>query len=366
MKILARVSSTILFPPVKGQLADAGRKSRRRFNAVIAVTLAVLLSTTAGWYHQSRRVKKLQDVHLLAENIFFKMKELELRIAGLQNLVSQYPDAELRRQVIDEVQRHRMLQQDYSEFADELGFSPDKLSEPDWLIYKMARIFGECDVNISAGFLKTVQAYIKKWQSTPRLRTAIERAQKYGYAPQIVQELLAQNLPPQFFYLALQESDFDTARCGPQTRYGLAKGAWQFIPTTAKRYGLRVGQRRQQPRSDTRDERHNFAKSTRAAAQYLRDLYETEAQASGLLVMACYNWGETNIRRLINRMPPNPRERNFWCLFTQEKIPQQTTDYVFYIFSAAVIGENPRLFGFDFENPLANSAYRSRHHHQRL
>jgi len=54
-------------------------------------------------------------------------------------------------------------------------------------------------------------------------------------------------------------------------------------------------------------------------------------------------------------MPENPKERNFWKLLSQyrEKIPQETYDYVFYIVSAAVIGENPNLFGFDFENPVA-------------
>ena len=41
-------------------------------------------------------------------------------------------------------------------------------------------------------------------------------------------------------------------------------------------------------------------------------------------------------------------------LLNKERIPKQTYDYVFYIVSAAVIGENPRLFGFDFENPLAS------------
>ncbi len=53
-------------------------------------------------------------------------------------------------------------------------------------------------------------------------------------------------------------------------------------------------------------------------------------------------------------MPANPRERNFWKLLEKdrEKIPKETYDYVFYIFSAAVIGENPKLFGFDFANPL--------------
>jgi hypothetical protein len=35
-----------------------------------------------------------------------------------------------------------------------------------------------------------------------------------------------------------------------------------------------------------------------------------------------------------------------------DRIPDQTYDYVFYIVSAAVIGENRRLFGFDFDNPL--------------
>jgi hypothetical protein len=55
-------------------------------------------------------------------------------------------------------------------------------------------------------------------------------------------------------------------------------------------------------------------------------------------------------------MPANPKERNFWQLLAKhrDKIPQETYDYVFYIVSAAVIGENPRLFGFDFDNPLAS------------
>jgi hypothetical protein len=84
-------------------------------------------------------------------------------------------------------------------------------------------------------------------------------------------------------------------------------------------------------------------------------LYTTDAQASGLLVIACYNWGEDQMLPLVRSMPENPRERNFWRLLSQHrnKIPQETYDYVFYIISAAVIGENPRLFGFDFDNPLA-------------
>ncbi|MGE5811660.1 MAG: forkhead-associated protein, partial [Ignavibacteria bacterium] len=66
------------------------------------------------------------------------------------------------------------------------------------------------------------------------------------------------------------------------------------------------------------------------------------------------NWGENNIIGLIRTMPENPHDRNFWKLLEnyKERIPEETYNYVFYIFSAAVIGENPSLFGFNFENPL--------------
>ena len=56
----------------------------------------------------------------------------------------------------------------------------------------------------------------------------------------------------------------------------------------------------------------------------------------------------------IKEMPANPRERNFWKLLERHRneVPDETYNYVFSIVSAAVIGENPRLFGFPFDNPL--------------
>jgi hypothetical protein len=79
-----------------------------------------------------------------------------------------------------------------------------------------------------------------------------------------------------------------------------------------------------------------------AVAKYLRYIYTTEAQASGLLVMASYNWGENRVRKLIRKMPKNPRQRNFWDLIKKHNIPKETYNYVYYIFSAAVIGEDPQ------------------------
>ena len=147
-----------------------------------------------------------------------------------------------------------------------------------------------------------------------------------------------------------QESKYN-----PGVRSGAgARGLMQFIPETAIKYGLQLGPLYELGRPDPADDRHNFEKSTEAAVRYLRFIYTTDAQASALLVMASYNWGEGKVIPLIQSLPATPRERNFWHLLStyQEKIPKETYDYVFYILAAAVIGENPRLFGFDFDNPL--------------
>jgi soluble lytic murein transglycosylase-like protein len=226
-------------------------------------------------------------------------------------------------------------------------------------IYHVARVFGECEIGMPADFNDEVENYIDLWKKSPRLRQAISRAVESGYPARISAALIAEDLPPQFFYLALQESEFDSAVVGPETRFGIAKGMWQFMPATAVQYGLKTGPLIRVARPDPRDERQNVSKSTSAAARYISDMYNTEAQASGLLVIAGYNWGHNVVRGLIREMPENPRDRNFWKFLTQyrDKIPKQTYDYVFYIFSAAVIGENPKLWGFNMEQPFPTTPH---------
>jgi hypothetical protein len=136
---------------------------------------------------------------------------------------------------------------------------------------------------------------------------------------------------------------------------------WQFIPETGKKYGLTIGRLKDSPQVDLGDERLDWRKATGAAASYVKDLYATDAQASGLLVIASYNWGERRVIDILRKMPENPRDRNFWKLLEKhrDQVPGQTYDYVFSIVSAAVIGENPRLFGFDFDNPLLEATRQS-------
>jgi hypothetical protein len=292
----------------------------------------------------------------LAADVFYAMKSLELEVAGFLKAARLSKDPELLKQVQQYRDRRREMEERYEQFVDALGVYSERISEEERIILRIARIFGECEVTMPPGFVEEILNYVKKWQSTGRLKKAIERARRNGYIEKITETLLVQDMPPQLFYLALQESGFNINACGPKTKYGIAKGMWQFIPSTAVRYGLRTGPLVRLRRPDPRDERHHFGKSTVAAARYLRDIYDTEAQASGLLVIASYNWGERRIIELIRKMPENPRERNFWHLLRnwRDDIPQETYNYVYYIIAAAVIGENPRLFGFDFDNPLAS------------
>jgi membrane-bound lytic murein transglycosylase D len=330
---------------------DLQRKHQRRMIAV-ALVASVLIAALA-WYGSYQRSQAHRQQQM-AESLFYEMKSVELKTAASETTVL----ALKGREGIDEIQHIRTqrkeIEASYDHFLKQVGLYADQLSEQDRLILRVTRIFGECELEMPANFVSEVKRYIGYWHSTDKLEKAVAEAATKGYDRRIARALLDQDLPPQLFYLALQESSFDTYAVGPSTPNGIAKGMWQFMPETAVKYGLRLGPLYELDRPDPKDERHNFEKSTDAAARYLRSIYLTDAQASGLLVMASYNWGEGKVAHLIHTLPDNPHDRNFWRLLSayRDKIPQQTYDYVFYIVAAAVIGENPRLFGFSFENPL--------------
>ncbi len=336
---------------VRRAFAKVQKHQKRKYTWIItAITcLFVVAGAIAVYKHQ-----QLQKQKFLAAEIFFTIKSLELEFGEYLKNARESKDATAIAQVEKYQQEKQKLEKNYSEFIETIGVYSAKMRPEDRLILKVARTFGECELLMPPDFIQEVHRYIKKWQATNRLQQSIKKAQENGYPEIITTMMRLYDLPAQFFYLALQESNFDIHAVGPETKYGFAKGMWQFIPSTAQDFGLRTGPLAKTNRSDPQDERQNFFKSTRAAAQYLRTIYDTDAQASGLLVVASYNWGHNRVNRLIQEMPYNPKERNFWNFLNtyRGKIPQETYDYVFYIFSAAVIGENPLLFGFDLDNPL--------------
>ncbi len=337
---------------VRRAFEQVRQKEKKKYTLIISI--AVCLFLVAGGIAVFKHLQ-IRKHRLLAENIFYNMKSLELEFSDVFKLARTRHDEEIINSINVYQEKHRELEDAYDQFVSTLNVYRKSLSEEERLILRVARIFGECEINMPEDFVKEVLLYISKWRSTDRLSRALKTARRKQYAGTVADTMIRFDLPPQFFYLALQESNFNVNACGPRTKYGIAKGAWQFIPSTAGKYGLKVGPLAHLSMPDQQDERHDFQKATLAAAKYIRFIYDTDAQASGLLVMASYNWGEDKIIDLLQQMPGNPKERNFWRFLEKhrDKIPTQTYDYVFYIFSAAVIGENPDLFGFDFDNPLA-------------
>lgn len=342
------------FAKVQNQQKEVQTKQKRLFLGIIT---ALLLGGIAVSIWTLRLYVERKHQSELARNLFYAMKSMDVEIAAAERLALASSDRKGQEEVDNYEAKRKEMLADYDRFLATLHIYDPRATEQHRLILRVSRIFGECELDMPPDFEQEIMKYIGYWKSSGRFARDVRLAHEKGYTEKIPQALLQHGLPVQFFYLAMQESDFDPYASGPMTRKGIAKGMWQFIPETGIKYGLHLGPLVDLGRPDPADEREQVDKATDAATRYIAMLYGTDAQASGLLVMACYNWGEDQVLPLVRSMPASPRERNFWKLLADHRnqIPQQTYDYVFYITSAAVIGENPRLFGFDFDNPLESS-----------
>jgi len=328
------------------------RKQRRLYFGVAGVAVAAAIIAGGYAYYGQKQTARQQA---MAQDLFYQMKILDVDVANLEQKLMASGNTQGQDQVAAYKERRRQMALNYDQYIAGLKLYDRALTPQEQLILRVTHIFGEYEMAAPPEYLAEVSNYIRKWQGSGRFPKAVALAQQRGYTRRIAEEFERQDLPPQFFYLAMEESDFDETASGRPTYVGIAKGMWQFVPDTARRYGLTVGPLASFQRPDAADDRHHWEKATRAAAAYIKDIYSTDAQASGLLVMASYNWGENRVLKLIRTMPANPRERNFWKVLEQhrESVPKETYDYVMSIVSAAVIGENPKLFGFGFDNPLA-------------
>lgn len=173
-----------------------------------------------------------------------------------------------------------------------------------------------------------VSRWIKYYQTSGQgmFKRWLERS--YKYFPMIKRELERNKLPTDLAYMVMIESGF----APHATSHADAVGPWQFIESTANRYGLRS--------LWWLDERRDFRKSTLAAIQYMRDLY-SEFE-SWYLVAASYNMGENGLRRIIQKY----RTRDYWRLVELKALPAETAEYVPKLLAAMLVAKAPSLYGF--------------------
>ena len=187
---------------------------------------------------------------------------------------------------------------------------------------------------------KQVRAYIVYFATERKGFTKRSLARSGRYLPMIKEVFREYGLPEDLAYLAMVESGFN-----PQARSPAgACGMWQFIKGTGLRYGLVI--------NGSVDERQDPEKSTRAAAQYLLDLYKQFG--SWYLAAASYNCGEKRVQKELTKS----NYRNFWQLSANKCIPGETRNYVPQMIAATIIARNPQKFGFTnvpYQSPLTPS-----------
>lgn len=160
----------------------------------------------------------------------------------------------------------------------------------------------------------------------------IKRANKYF--PIIAPLLKANGIPQDMLYLVCIESTLNPLAYSPNK----AAGLWQFIPSTAKQYGLEV--------NDEIDERYDIVKSTNAACRYLKDAYRKYGDWP--TVMASYNAG---MGRISKELDAQMVDNSFELYLNDE-----TSRYVFRIMAIKTILEAPASYGYII---TADQLYRS-------
>lgn len=150
----------------------------------------------------------------------------------------------------------------------------------------------------------------------------LKRANRYF--PEILPILKKNGVPEDIIYLACIESTLNPRAYSPAK----AAGIWQFIPSTAKQYGLEV--------NEYVDERYNIEKSTAAACRFLKSLKAKYGDWES--VAAAYNAGPARISKELD----SQQASTAMDLYLNE----ETTRYMFRILATKLIMENPRAYGF--------------------
>jgi soluble lytic murein transglycosylase-like protein len=150
------------------------------------------------------------------------------------------------------------------------------------------------------------------WPGLTSTRSAprIALARYNSYRDILTRILIEEKLPLEVLSVALVESGFNPLALSPKG----ARGIWQLMPDTARRYGLTV--------APGDDQRIHPEHATRAAARYLQDLYRMFGDWE--LALAAYNAGEGRVQQAIERAGV----RDFNELARRKLLPLETRNYV--------------------------------------
>ncbi|HHJ39775.1 MAG: hypothetical protein AXA67_06680 [Methylothermaceae bacteria B42] len=195
-----------------------------------------------------------------------------------------------------------------------------ELGEPRWSRRELNRL------------TRSVSAYLRAFTGRQYDKTLAALRRGDRYRPMIRAKLARAGLPLAFEALPMAESAF---RFNARSRTG-ARGLWQYMPASARHYGLKVGRKV--------DHRTDPARATDAAIKYLKFLTRKFRRTSVLLAVAAYNAGEGRIARVVRRSGVKNRRRGYSHVL--RFLPRETRGYVPEFLAAALILKDPKHFGF--------------------
>jgi membrane-bound lytic murein transglycosylase D len=174
-----------------------------------------------------------------------------------------------------------------------------------------------------------VQRQIAKYRSsTSQVESTFQRADPYlGY---IYDEVSKRGFPAEIALLPFVESGYDPFAYS----HGRAAGLWQFIPGTARMYGLK--------QDWWYDGRRDVVASTQAALDYL-DKLQQEFEGDWLLALAAYNSGEGTVGKAISKNRKAGKPLDFWHL----DLPPENSVYVPKLLAITAMVANPEKYGID-------------------
>lgn len=154
---------------------------------------------------------------------------------------------------------------------------------------------------IEMPFNSIVREYIDRYTRRGRVQVAALLGLGNYYLPIFEQALEAERLPLELKYLPVIESGLNP---NAVSKHG-ATGLWQFMPATAGGLDLEV--------NSLVDERRDPYASSKAAARYLKNLFETYGDWS--LAIAAYNCGPGAVNKAIRRAGTDPKKADFWTIY---------------------------------------------------
>ncbi|MBN1602411.1 MAG: transglycosylase SLT domain-containing protein [Chitinispirillaceae bacterium] len=329
-KILARGNLGSTQTSMLRTVHKAHKSMRRQWYYVVISILTVSLCVIAFFGIRAIQYKQIiSKAKILKEDI----EEYDKKIASAKSKPTK-DKKELERLIkeLEEKQKSLSTIKNQIDVADFGKFYEDPLEQR---IDEVLVRFGETDYQIPKEMKERVQHHINIYSG--KMKNTITRyfQRKEKYFPFIQKVFREKNIPLDLAYVSMLESGFNPMALS----HAGARGLWQFMPHTGRRFGMIV--------NDKIDERTNPEKATYAAAEYFKELIGMFGGKSAvMLCMAAYNAGEGRIMGALRKIEDPMRNRDFWYIYRMGYLAEETNEYIPRVISLIILSEYPDEYGF--------------------